>query len=165
MAQQFEQQLWFRLLTLLLQATTCQLSQGHLQLTLSLQLRSQLQVELLALANPDAVSQWQSALQAMATTSNASWSADDHQIAQLCQLMQPLLQASAGQLVLEPQADGYLLRWTTPVQVPEFQPVASPCKEGGIRQWQGYVVVSARVFTTALSAVIATGWARIIAIG
>jgi len=128
---QFEQQLWFRLLTLLLQATTSQLSQGHLQLTLSLQSRLQLQVELLALANPDAVSQWQSALQAMAATSKASWSADDNEIAQLCQLMQPLLQASAGQLVLEPQADGYLLRWTTPVQVPEFQPVVSPCKGSG----------------------------------
>lgn len=128
---QFERQLWFRLLTLLLQATANQVSQGHLQLTLSLQLRSQLQVELLAVANPDTVSQWQQALQAMAATSNASWSADDNQIAQLCQLMQPLLQASAGQLVLEPQAGGYLLRWSTPVQVPEFQPVATPFEGSG----------------------------------
>ncbi len=127
----FEQQLWFRLLTLLLQATASRVGQGHLQLTLSLQSRLQLQVELLVLANPDDALQWQSALQAMAVTSSASSPADNGQIAQLCQLMQPLLQASAGQLVLEPQAEGYLLRWTTPVQLPEFQPVASPLNGSG----------------------------------
>jgi hypothetical protein len=128
---QFEQQLWFRLLQLLLQATASQAGLGHVQLTVSLQPGSQLQVELLDLANGQAVPLWLSGLQAVATNSSAPLCADSCHIEELCQLMQPLLQASGGQLVLEPQVSGYLLRWTTPVLVPEFQPVQCPFKVNG----------------------------------
>jgi len=127
----FEKQLWFRLLQLLLQAIASQAGQGHVQLTVSLLPGSQLQVELLDLTNLQAVPQWQSGLQAAATNSSAPLHVDASHIEELCQLMQPLLQATAGQLELEPQASGYLLRWTTPVQVPQFQPVQRPFKVNG----------------------------------
>lgn len=125
---QFEPQLWFRLLELLLQATASQAEQA--QLTLSLSTDAQLQLELLVPAQQQAVAAWQAALQVV-TSDSASLQAATDVIEQLCQLMQPLLQGTAGRLLLEPQTTGYLLRWTTPVQVPVFQSEPPPFRVSG----------------------------------
>jgi hypothetical protein len=122
-----EQQAWFDTLQLLLQASTSRDSLSGLQLTLSLPSSALLQLDIADQASPEPAEHWQTWLQ-LATR----WSDTDavelepqsvtSSTADFFRLLGPLLQAMGGQLEWIPQSEGNLLRWSTPVTVPTFQP-------------------------------------------
>ncbi len=131
-----EQQAWFDTLQLLLQASVSRQALSGLQLTLSLPASTLLQLDIVDQASPEPTEHWQTWLQ-LATTGAYAEAVElqptlaSSTTAEFFRLLSPLLQAMGGQLEWIPQSEGNLLRWSTPVTVPTFQPTLPMVKVTG----------------------------------
>lgn len=121
----FSQPQWFQTLQILLAAYSQRSQLDVVQLRLSLAAEGQLQLELIDRLSTETDADWQSWLAAAAgLEQEVSGFTPTSNLLDSFKLLAPLLQASGGQLRLETLPDGHCLRWTTAVQLPEYQPIS-----------------------------------------